>query len=749
VTIQAISAGEALAPERGSVLVSIPLEGLGAMELEGRQALLSVASVLAQTARATPLLLVAGAALLEQISEQLDGDLPDRTVLGLAPGAGGQTAAVNAAIRASSPGDLAIVAPGVEVGPGWLERLQAAARSDATVASATPLSLGTGGVPLFEHGLRDIDAERLAGDLAGMGPALRPRIASMGPGCVYVRRGALELVGPLDESPELAQALTVLARRTMAAGMIHVAADDVLVRGPSSPRRQRAGTASVSASEGEVADTLLQDHRGRLGRAIATRRTALRRLSVTIDGRALVPAVGGTQTYIMELIVALARAGEVALRVLVPPDLSSRAKEALSSVSDVELLGYQQAVERAPLTDVVHRPQAVFTSDDLNLLRLLGGRIVVGHQDLIAYHNYSYHRDLDAWRAYRRVTRLALAEADQVIFFSEHARADALGEDLVCAARSHVAGIGAESAAQDGVPPEQPPGLSPEKPFLLCLGADYEHKNRPFALELAGALHELGWNGRLVLAGAHVPFGSSRERERELLARAPQLAELTVDLGTVDESHKRWLYRHARALLYPTLYEGFGLLPLEAARAGLPCLFAAQASLSEIAPGAATLLAWDARASAASVLPLLSDGPAREKHLARLREMPIPTWKEVAGELVAVYRRAVGEPSSRAAPRASEELARESHIVHLDREIQGLKATAQEYQDAYHQLHARVAGGLPLIDEGGLLSRAQQRGLMRVAGRRRLGGVLLAPFGLLGGLAPGDAGTNPPDASRS
>jgi hypothetical protein len=110
----------------------------------------------------------------------------------------------------------------------------------------------------------------------------------------------------------------------------------------------------------------------------------------------------------------------------------------------------------------------------------------------------------------------------------------------------------------------------------------------------------------------------------------------------------------------------------------------------------------------------------------------------VAKRLVAVYERAVAAPPSEAAPRAWQELERENYVVKLDRDVTHLTAVAHEYQDAYHALEARVATGLPLIDEGGLLSPVQQRGLMRIAARRRLGAVLLAPFGLLGRRADTD-----------
>ncbi|HSZ14043.1 MAG TPA: glycosyltransferase [Solirubrobacteraceae bacterium] len=655
------------------------------------------------------------------------GEIPGVEIVGMALESE-RSAALNAAIHASAPSDIVAVLPGVSVGAGWLQRLRAAALSDSTVASATPLSLGYGGIEIFERERAvEPSPDRTARSFAGRSLQLRPKIATMGPGCFYVRRAAVDLVAPLDESLPLEQALADLAARLSATGMVHVLADDVLVVGDAQRRAAQGGGLPPEALQ----ETLIGDERSSLHRAMSRARATLRGLSVTIDGRALTAATGGTQTYIIELILALARDPGVTVRVLVPPDLSERAREALASVSDVERLTYEQAIDRPPMTDVVHRPQQVFTTDDLALLRLVGERVVVGQQDLIAYHNHSYHRDLDTWRAYRRTTRLALAGADQVIFFSEHARHDALAEDLMPGVRAHVVGVGAEALEVSAPASDPPGGLGADDEFLLCLGADYAHKNRPFAIELLGALRELGWGGRLVLAGAHVPFGSSRAREGQLLEQRPELAPFVLDLGVVDEPARRWLYAHARALVYATVYEGYGLLPLEAARARLPCLFAAQASLSEVAGAAATLIPWDAAASARAVRGLVEDGPARDAHLAQLRALPIPSWSEVASQLVAVYERAVSDPGTEAAPRIWQELDRERYLATLHGNVIGLKQTAQEYQDAYHSLEARVEDGLPLIDEGGLLSPDQQRGLMRVAGRR-VGAAALKPLGVLG-----------------
>ncbi len=732
--LRPITDGEQLGLTRGAAVVCIPIGAADA------QALATVRSVMEHSEGSTPVIVAGPPAAVERIAEELTVATEVGVLLGLTVACDTDVAALNAAVKTSFPGDVVVVAPGMRVTTGWFEGLRAAAISDSTVASATPLSLGAGATE---------DLDEAAGRVRERALRLYPRTATIGSSCVYIRRAALELAGPLDDLLALDGALARFALRALALGMVHVAADDVLVEVASAgsgaqgePKAHDEPSVPSGQANDPIQETIAADEHGPLHRALNRARGALSALSVTIDGRALVSAVGGTQTYIIELVRALARQPAVTVRVLVPPDLSDRAADAFNATGDIELLSYEQAIGGAPLTDVIHRPQQVFTPDDLGLLRLVGERVIIGQQDLIGYHNPSYHPDIDSWRGYRRTTRLALAGADQVVFFSNHARDDALAEDLLPAGRTHVVGIASAALGPARTPDRPPEGLSEDGPFLLCLGADYAHKNRPFAIELLDALRDLGWQGRLVLAGTHVPHGSSRERERELLNGSPDLAELVHDLGRVDEPCRRWLYRHASALIYPTTYEGFGLLPFEAAQSGLPCLFAAQASLAELAGDAATLIPWDAHASAVAVLPLLTDGPARDHHLSQLHALPIPGADDVAQQLIVVYEQALSDPPSEAAPRIWQELDRERYIVRLDRDIDDLKRIAQEYQDAYHALEDRVKVGLPLIDNGGLLTPAQQRGLMRVAARRPFGAMLLAPLGLLGRVGD-DSGRDP------
>jgi Glycosyl transferases group 1 len=317
-----------------------------------------------------------------------------------------------------------------------------------------------------------------------------------------------------------------------------------------------------------------------------------------------------------------------------------------------------------------------------------------------------------------------------------------VAEDLVTRGRCDVVGIGADVLGTTRITPVPVAGVPMDRNLLVCLGADYQHKNRPFAIELLQALRARhGWDGFLVLAGAHVSRGSSRSQEQVLLSENPELAESVIDVGLIDESQKAWLYQRTRAVVYPTLYEGFGLVPFEAALAGAPCLFAPQASLVELAgPQAATLIAWDAQLSADAVMPLLDESPERGRHLKLLLDGAAKAkWSKVVAALLETYASAIDAPHRAAAPRAWQELERERFISSLGEDIEHLKSIAEDYQQAYHELHASVGFGLPLVADGGLLSHNEQRGLMRVASRRVLHSLMLTPVGLLGRLGRGRA----------
>jgi glycosyltransferase involved in cell wall biosynthesis len=110
--------------------------------------------------------------------------------------------------------------------------------------------------------------------------------------------------------------------------------------------------------------------------------------------------------------------------------------------------------------------------------------------------------------------------------------------------------------------------------------------------------------------------------------------------GFVAQEDLPALYRGARMLVYPSLYEGFGLPPAEAMACATPVITSNTTSLPEVVGDAAlTVDPMDARAIAAAIAGLLDD-PALRKELseAGIERSQRYTWPRAAQHLLAALQ---------------------------------------------------------------------------------------------------------------
>ena len=338
---------------------------------------------------------------LDQCVQSVRGHVPAGTTLTqVAP----DTAAVNRALAQLDPADAVVLTGPCEVGPGWLERMRAAAYEDTNTATASALADREGELALWGED-SPADGLRLSELNATHTPRLLPRISrAVGP-CVYIRRDALELVGELDEALELDWALEVdFAQRCLLSGLAHVVADDVVVGrlAPAAVGQRAVGAASAPARLLErypyldppppLAESAV------LGQALEAARGPRSRLSVTIDARALDGAVTGTRVHILELILALAHTEALRLRLLLPLErIDSETLAFLRQLPATEILAAEQLRDDTPTSTVFHRPQQTFSTEDVALALSLGERFVLSQLDLIAYRNPGYFADAGAW----------------------------------------------------------------------------------------------------------------------------------------------------------------------------------------------------------------------------------------------------------------------------------------------------------------------------------------------------------------
>ncbi len=176
------------------------------------------------------------------------------------------------------------------------------------------------------------------------------------------------------------------------------------------------------------------------------------------------------------------------------------------------------------------------------------------------------------------------AGADAVITSSRFSRDEIVRRTGIPGFRLHVVPLGTPERTVD---PHRPAGV-PERPFALVVGGNRPHKNLRL---LARVWQSFGDSAPLdlVVAGAVDP----RYPDLPALGGTPR----THGLGAVSAAELEWLYANATLLLFPTLYEGFGLPVMEAASRGLSVLCSDIPALRESGEGFAEFLpARDERA---------------------------------------------------------------------------------------------------------------------------------------------------------
>jgi glycosyltransferase involved in cell wall biosynthesis len=116
-------------------------------------------------------------------------------------------------------------------------------------------------------------------------------------------------------------------------------------------------------------------------------------------------------------------------------------------------------------------------------------------------------------------------------------------------------------------------------------------------------------------------------------------------LGFVADEHLPLLYRAADTFVYPSLYEGFGMPPLEAMACGCPVISSTRGSLAEVIGDAAwTINPEDAGDMAKALAALASDSQKRnELRNAGIVRANCFTWQNAAIRMFQVYTRAVGQ----------------------------------------------------------------------------------------------------------
>jgi glycosyltransferase involved in cell wall biosynthesis len=239
------------------------------------------------------------------------------------------------------------------------------------------------------------------------------------------------------------------------------------------------------------------------------------------------------------------------------------------------------------------------------LLSLGGAAPLLARRQIATMHDatpfrlpHTYSRAFGAW--YRLMYRTVAHRAQRVVTVSEFSRQELT--EVLGVRPDHIVVVpnGVEHSDAQGAGEVVDVG---DGPYVLMIGPSAAHKNiTPVATALARrGLHVVVVGGagvqRVFRTGAAVG-GTDDQIGPGGIRR----------IGRVTDAEITWLYRHASLLVFPSLYEGFGLPVVEAQRLGCPVVASDRASLPEIARDTALLVdPTDPDQVAGRVVDLLGD----------------------------------------------------------------------------------------------------------------------------------------------
>lgn len=366
------------------------------------------------------------------------------------------------------------------------------------------------------------------------------------------------------------------------------------------------------------------------------------RLSVALDATPLLGQPTGVGVFTAQLLGALAHDPLLDLRAFA---VSWRTRHDLADRVPSGVRTDQRAMPARPL----HQAWAV--ADHPRIERFLGpvdvvhgtnfavppsrraGRVVTVHDlTCVRFPEMCEPTTL----GYPRLIERALA-AGAVVHTPSHFVAEEVREHFSAPRDQVVAIHSGVPMLPPADPTAVPAGVDLSRPYVLSVGTAEPRKDLPGLVaafsQAAAELPDL----QLVLVG---PDGWGSDALGAEIARSEARSRI-VTTGFVSDAALAALIESARALAYPSIYEGFGFPPLQAMAAGVPVVTTSAGALRETCGGAALMVdPGDRDGLAAGLVAAVAD-EARRSILITAGQTRVGdfTWSEAAIAMASLYRR--------------------------------------------------------------------------------------------------------------
>jgi glycosyltransferase involved in cell wall biosynthesis len=177
------------------------------------------------------------------------------------------------------------------------------------------------------------------------------------------------------------------------------------------------------------------------------------------------------------------------------------------------------------------------------------------------------------------------------------------------------------------------------KDYLLHIGTLEPRKNLGFLIEAFARVisDEKNENLNLVITGKKGwYFEGLFEKVRQL-----NLEKRVIFTGYIDELDKPAIYKGAKIFTFPSLYEGFGLPPLEAMASGVPIISSNTSSMPEVIGEAGVLISPHDLASWVRAISKLNTDEVARRELIEKNKIQIKkfSWEKTARQTMAVYHK--------------------------------------------------------------------------------------------------------------
>jgi glycosyltransferase involved in cell wall biosynthesis len=351
-----------------------------------------------------------------------------------------------------------------------------------------------------------------------------------------------------------------------------------------------------------------------------------------INSRFLTQPITGVQRFAIEISLQLKRILGNKIQFISPLDVLH---EDVSKQLEVKIIGRKKGY----LWEQFDLPEFLIKKGSPLLINLCSTAPMFYSNQIITHHDITYVRYPETFStsfkfAYKLIVPLMLKHSKALITVSDFSKKEIASYYKYPVEKIHVVpnAVNNKFAATNGID-----SLTSEKyaPYFLTVSSNNYHKNFERLIQSFSLLPK-DINVNLLIVGSH----SNKSFKSLSFSSKMKMDKRIYFLGRVDDDCLIKLYQHAEAFLFPSLYEGFGIPPLEAQACGCPVLSSNAASMPEVLKS--SVLYFDPLNITTineRMLEIIGNEKLREdlkeKGLSNIRRF---SWEESANKIIQVLR---------------------------------------------------------------------------------------------------------------